>query len=75
MGLLPILSVIQTVTIDTILNFDDGNTRHRLKIFSCKQTFDVEIVSNLEILLRSQKLSLYKFVLFHIKNRYTNTRF
>ena len=38
MGPSPILSIIPTVTIDTMLNFNGGNNRHGLKNVRCKQT-------------------------------------
>ena len=41
MGLSPILSVIHTVKIGTMLNFKSGNNIHRLKNVTCKQTFIV----------------------------------
>ena len=33
-----ILSVVHTITIDTMLNFNDDNNGHRLKNVTCKQT-------------------------------------
>ena len=39
MGLLPILSVFDTVTIGTMLNFNSGNKGHGVKNLTCKQTF------------------------------------
>ena len=39
MGLLPFLSIIHTITIGTILNFNGGNNGHGLKNVACKQTF------------------------------------
>ena len=39
-GLSPILSVINAITIGTMLNFNSGNKGHGLKNVTCKQTFN-----------------------------------
>ena len=38
MGLWPILFITHTVTIGTMLNFNDSNSGHGLKNVTCKQT-------------------------------------
>ena len=38
----PILSVIHTITIDTMLNLNGCNNGHGLKNITCKQTLAVE---------------------------------
>ena len=40
MGLLPIPSVIHTVTIGTVLNFNGSDNEHGLENVTCKQTFN-----------------------------------
>ena len=42
-GQSPILSVILTITIGTMLNFNGGNNGHGLKNITCKQTFWVSL--------------------------------
>ena len=46
MGPLPLLSVIHTVTIDTMLNFSCGSKGHGLKNVTCKQTFGESVCSD-----------------------------
>ena len=38
MGRLGASSIIHTITIDTMINFNGGNNGHGLKIVTCKQT-------------------------------------
>ena len=45
MDLSPILSVIHTVAIDTVLNSNGGNNGHGLKTVTCRQTFKAWIKS------------------------------
>ena len=45
MGSSPILSVIHTVIIGTILSLNGGNNGHGLKDVTCKQTFSLGIPS------------------------------
>ena len=46
-GLSPILSIIQTVTIGKMVNFNVDNNRHGLKKLTRKQTFFEKYLSNL----------------------------
>ena len=47
MGLSPILSIIHTVSISTMLNVNNGNNGHGLKSLLCKKTFTfLEICHN-----------------------------
>ena len=41
MGLSPTLSVIHTVTIGTMLNFNGGNNEHGLRNVTCEQALKV----------------------------------
>ena len=48
MGTSHILSVIHTVTIDTMLNLNGGNNGHALKNVTCKQTLIIcSVIINL----------------------------
>ena len=40
MGPSPILSIIHTVTFDTMLNFNGDNNGHGIKYATCKQTLN-----------------------------------
>ena len=56
MGPLPILSIIHTVTISTILNFNGYSNRHGLKTLRCKQTFNtMEFGGRYNLTLRVNK--------------------
>ena len=56
MGPLPILSIIHTITIGTILNFNGCNKRHGLKNVTCKQTFNtMEFGGRYNLALRVNK--------------------
>ena len=42
MGLQPILLVIHTITIATMLNFNDGNKRHTLKMLRVSRPLNIQ---------------------------------
>ena len=46
MSLLPILSIIHTVTVGTMLNSNGGNNGHGFKDVTCKQAFSLGIPSS-----------------------------
>ena len=62
MGPSPILSITNTITIGTILNFNDGNKRHGLKNITCISDF-------LNSETNGQQFSMSNFVKYIFSNK------